>query len=186
MPKRIDFPRHLINYTPATIRKAFAGASTIVNETGNQGSINITSILTRIIQDAGRFCERYASDILYEIKNLQTLCDMYDLEEPIDEIITFGLRENGSDHNAYIMNQLANSRQGSPYASATPYYRRVLAVHCRVYRDPDYSTPCVECELRDITHKFLTIDPADIDDNGQVNPGPYPSSHGMPDNIAED
>lgn len=177
----IPFPKNLIHNTPATIRMAFDSAAPLITCEGNMGSINISDILTRVIQDAGRFCEHYASDILYGLDRIRTLCDnKYDLEETIDEIFSFGLRECGSDHNAYILNQLANSRAGGPYVYAMPYYRRVLAVRVHVYVDPQWSTPRCVCELRDISHKFLHLNKADIDDNGQVNPGPYPDGNPVP------
>lgn len=75
------FPVGLVNRTPATVRQAFWGSPTLKAEFSSApGSMNITSILTHVIQVVGRFSERFASDVLYDIDRIRELVDCkYDL-----------------------------------------------------------------------------------------------------------
>lgn len=180
---KTEFPRNEIYITPATIRYTFDKQNTsICKEHGDLGSINITDILTRIIQDTGRFTENWASDCLYTIAHIRNLCEnTYPLEQEIDEIYCLGIRKNGVDHNAYIMNQLMQSQRGylDTYVFAEPYYRRILAVRVHVFKEDGISSPRVECELKDLTTSFHQINKADLDENGKLIPD-YPNGNPVP------
>ena len=60
--------------------------------------INYSSILTKLIQEAGRWCEYYASDLFIM---------WYDIDEKLDngtmdtEQFVFGFRKNGVDHKEW-------------------------------------------------------------------------------------
>ena len=184
----IDFPIQHINDTPATVRYVFEKAGEpLIRETGDLGSINITSILTKIIHDVGRFSERYASDCLYEIDHIRTLCDnKYPLEQEIDEIFTFGIREDGCDGNHFLMQRLLSSKRPMcDYVYATPQYRRILNVRIRAgmmpyFEGADRLYPRIECELKDLTHKFIQLDKADLNPDGSLILGPYPNGNPVP------
>ena len=186
MPDQIPFPRHLLSRTPATIRVAFdrAGPDHAVVETGDLANINISSILTRIIQTVGRFSERWSSDALCEIDDIRTLCDnIFPVEENVDEIFVVGVRKDGVDGNSFVMSQLEKTTNNVySYCHAEPYYRAVLAVNVKV-KSPETSQthrPHVTCELRDITTHFLTIDPADKDADGHLLTIPYANGNPIP------
>lgn len=187
MPEKIDFPAHLLNQTPATIRWAFDKTEPILlEERGEIGHTNISGILTRIIQDTGRFAERWASDCIYTIDSLRELCcKEYPLEQEIDEILVFAIRQDGVDGNQFLMNQLHNSiRPPYPYVYATPYYRRILGVRVHIFMQsyPGCSGryPRVECQLKDISNGFHTLNQADLDDNGRPKGLPYPEGNPCP------
>ena len=62
-------------------------------------TINYSSILTRLIQEAGRWCEYYASDLFILWK--------YNIDKKLDdgtmdtEQFVFGFREDGVDHKEW-------------------------------------------------------------------------------------
>lgn len=182
----ISFPRHLLNQTHATIRAAFEQKPCDITETGIMGNINITSILTKIIQDTGRFVETYASDVLYGISSIRTLCEKtYALEDEIDEIFVFGLRRMGVDHGNFVMSRLYNDVTSfSSYLYPDRYYRRILAVRVHVFdKDPEgnqISTPQIECGLRNITDALYKLNPADIDQNGNIQYAPFENGNPKP------
>lgn len=174
--------------TPATVRRAFDKTEgTVMTETGSPENVNMSDIFTRIIQDTGRFAERYASDALYAIKAVDGLCkSAWTSREPVDEIFVFGIRASGVDGNAYFMSRLFDTR--SPfveYVHPEQVYRRVLALRVRIGMLPlfDGGTglyPRVICDLKDLTHSFLRIDPADLDGNGKLVLGPYEDGNPEP------
>lgn len=181
--RTIKFPRYALNQTPATIRDAYDAPDNTkpITENARVGEINISGILTRIIQDCGRFVERYASDALYSIDTIRTLCECrYPIEEPIDEIFCFGFRMDGVDHNAYILKNLYDSRRPpyNDFVFATPYYRRILAVRVKVEMEDNY--PRLTCELKNITHKFHSLNKADLTESGNLIMPPYTSCNPTP------
>lgn len=181
--KTIDFPFGEINKTPATVRYAYDKCEKIeLHETGDLAYINISDILTRIIHDCGRFSERFSSDCLCEIEAITTLCKCkYEVVQPIDEIITLGIREDGVDHNNFFMQHVFNSRRPmSDFIDVTPYYRRVLAVRVQVMVENGYAKAI--CDLKNLTHSFLRLNPADVDSDGRlILPAPnYPNGNPVP------
>lgn len=179
MSKRIDFPRYLIGNTYATIRHAFNSAKDIMVENGDMASINITSILTRIIQDTGRFAERWASDVLYTLDHIRLLCDNeYILEEEIDEIFPIAIRRDGVDSENFLMSRLKDTQRGpiDSYVYPQQIYRRILGVRVQVsyeYMGQRWHTPRITCTLRDMTDAFHQINPADIGEDRQLIQPPF-------------
>lgn len=185
-----DIHRELVpkHDTPATVRRAFdKTGDTVMTETGSPENVNMSDIFTRIIQDVGRFAERYASDALYTIRTVDGLCkSAWTSREPVDEIFVFGIRASGVDGNAYFMSRLFDTRSDFvEYVHPEQVYRRVLALRVRIGMLPlfDGGTelhPRVICELKDLTHSFLRIDPADLDGNGRLVFGPYEDGNPEP------
>lgn len=51
--------------TPSIIQRAFDGSKRVLGqESGTLENLNVSDIATRLIQEVGRFCERYASDFI--------------------------------------------------------------------------------------------------------------------------
>lgn len=152
--------------TYATVRAAFNSSKELYYENGRPGSCNISSILTKIVQDVGRFSESYSSDALYGVQHLRDLAEQSYHVEPgrdFDEIFLFGIRQSGVDHNDYVMRTLA--RNGDPlfkYVYPERSYRRILAVRARARYDEACRSDEVDFSLRDITHGFHRLDPADL------------------------
>lgn len=62
-------------------------------------SINLSSEISALIKAAAFYCDRYSSDIAYDIRYLQKL-----LSEPGDyeESMFFGFRDSGVDHAGFV------------------------------------------------------------------------------------
>lgn len=171
--------------TYATIRAAFNCAKEILYEYGDMGSCNITSILTRLIRDTGRFNERFASDMLYALDKIRSIAEKpFALDAPFDEIFSFGIRQDGVDGGDYIMQNLLGSRSMPiPYVHPERYYRRIMAVRCRADIDPDLHRVRVDFSLRDISHSIHGLEEVDLLDGGwklRHIPESYPATEPSP------
>lgn len=72
--------------------------------------INYSDILTKLIQEAGRWCKNHASDLFTDWINIQKQIEDRTLETGS---YLFGFRENGVDHDKYIFSRYKS--QGAPY-----------------------------------------------------------------------
>lgn len=71
-----------------------------IEETAQCGStLNCSSILTKLIQEAGRWCKRYASDLFIDWYYLARDLENNTLD---DRTMLFGFRENGVDGNRFV------------------------------------------------------------------------------------
>lgn len=68
--------------------------------------INYTSIITKLIQEAGKYCSNYASDLVIDLNSLEEKMRDFSLET---DSILFGFRDLGVDSNDAIINRLDNS-----------------------------------------------------------------------------
>ena len=116
-------------------------------------NINISSIIDAVIKNAGRFCERYASDILFDLNTLNDIIKNYDPTSPAEHIICFGIRKNGVDGNSFLESRIENDFRNNPYR-ISEYYRKILAVH--IFFDKENSK--LHCVLKDITDSFALSD----------------------------
>lgn len=100
------------NWTLEDLKSLSVDESTELQSTGHTGrfgvNFNYSNIQSRLIQEAGRWCKRYASDILYNLSEIERELDSPNLEKSIH---FFGFRENGVDHAEFILSQLNG---GSP------------------------------------------------------------------------
>lgn len=92
--------------------------------------INYSSILTRLIQEAGRYCESYASDLFLDWKKIDKQLDDESIES---QSLLFGFRESGVDHAEFIR-CWAND---NPYGFGSRY-RSIWRLDIEVTVDPDY------------------------------------------------
>ena len=70
-------------------------------------NINYSSILTFLIQKAGKICKRYASDLFASWSSLEDEMKQDGLEYNGGKYL-FGFRESGVDHNVYVLSRLNN------------------------------------------------------------------------------
>ncbi len=102
-------------------------------------SINLSSISTKLIQEVGRFCERYASDFLISWKTIENL-----LNTPPKDLLPherfgvqlFAIRQDGVDGNSYFICRAKDDQ----YARKLPdYYRKTYAVTWKIsnHTDPE-------------------------------------------------
>lgn len=74
-------------------------------------SINLSDILTKLIQDTGRFCMRFANDLLVDIDTITKA-----IEDPDNNgVYAIAIRESGVDGNGYVRGQMMNSVWNSDY-----------------------------------------------------------------------
>lgn len=64
--------------------------------------INCSSILTRLIQEAGRWCRRYASDLFIDWRSIDRGLENGTLESGTH---LFGFREDGVDHTEFVLSR---------------------------------------------------------------------------------
>ena len=103
-----------------TIEKDFstqAYKSKVILAHGRDFNINYSSILTRLIQECGRLCESYASDLFITWNSI-----VRKLEEKTMETSAylFGVREMGVDHNDFVL-----SRYNTNGCYAKHEYRKI-------------------------------------------------------------
>lgn len=119
----------------------------------NAKNINMSSIYSRLIQEAGRWTINYASDLLYDIKAIANY-----IKNPTDEVAYFpiGIRRNGVDGYNFIISRLINTRSGLyPYVYPEQIYNALLSV--KVINEPGKLT----VELWDIYHDLNKIHESD-------------------------
>lgn len=65
--------------------------------------INYSSVLSRLIQEAGRFCEYFASDLFIDWGGV--LRWMEEARENSEAVFLFGFRQNGVDGNSFVFSR---------------------------------------------------------------------------------
>lgn len=105
-------------------------------------SINISSILTKLIQDTGRFCDTHADDILFDLEDIVKIAK-HGVENMIPHVTVkaVGIRASGVDGAEYIFNNMNNNWHDD-------YYRRIYVIKITHLVEHDEDT--VTVELRDI------------------------------------
>ena len=86
-----------------TIEKDFstkAYFSNVIESKGRNFDINFSSILSKLIQECGRLCERYASDLFVTWNSINKLLEDKNMET---STYLFGIREDGVDHNDFVL-----------------------------------------------------------------------------------
>lgn len=135
----------------------------IMTETGKSGNINLSQIITFLIQNTGRFTERFASDLLFNLKHLERLTEPHPVEKTETSVILYGLRTNGVDHTAYILNRLQDSCHAyTIYTRQENHYRKLYATEITTH--PDQSCTVA---LYDLTNASIPANrlPKHIDDD---------------------
>lgn len=84
---------------------------------GKQWDINYSSILTRLIQSAGRFCKNYASDLFIDWNNIKDRLTRENLYTDGVYEYLFGMRQQGVDHMSYILSNANNGKYLNDYYS---------------------------------------------------------------------
>jgi len=127
--------------------------------------LGMDGIQTILIQQAGRWCEYHAADLLLNLSNIQPLDTLECAEVPepgqtIEWVQAFGFRRDGVDGNSYVMSRLKESRRGTPYVRPEYDYRKLLAVY--VTDEPENDN-CIRrrAMLIDVMHELNQLDPAD-------------------------
>lgn len=94
---------------PFTELKKSYYAQTITAD-GQTGNINMSGIYTKLIQEAGRICEAYASDILIDINSVEKWLagrSQSEYAPTVGRSYCFGFRKMGVDHWDFAKNRSA-------------------------------------------------------------------------------
>lgn len=116
--------------------------------------VNMSAIHTKLIQDVGRFTEYHASDLLYTIPHIEEAVHNF---ESMDDIIYFGIRAWGVDHEEYI--EANYKKEGANYLAERERYRKIYAV--RVTKEKKDGLIDVYVRLYDISRTFCEGDVRD-------------------------
>ena len=98
-------------------------------------TINMSSIYTKLIQEAGRFCDAYASDLLYDINTIEAYIEK---QKSTTRYIAF--RRHGVDGNGLIEVKI-------PYEIAE--YRAIYQVDIE-FSDDDYYDKTIIVRLNEV------------------------------------
>lgn len=120
-----------------TIRKVEMTATGYWNNRLNRFDINLSSILTKLIQEAGRWCEYYASDLFIDWERLQNNLKNKNLKS---YTMVFGFRQSGVDNLSEIQIKTDNPTM---YGCDGGYYRSVWALDITIYNNGND----IKCEL---------------------------------------
>ena len=121
----------------------------------NGFDINCSSILTRLIQEAGRYCEQYASDLFFDWTQIDRLLSDGCMQT---QSFLFGFRESGVDHIAFILSKGTDPCYEYQYRSvwkldvvrekdSDPYCQSRNKLTMRLYR--------VGCPSSHLVRKFI-------------------------------
>ena len=86
-------------------------ASGYLSSYSGKYEINTSGILTRLIQEAGRYCESYASDLFIDWKAIE---DRIYSNDAMFLSFLFGFRQNGVDHNTFILSRFNDGMYSHP------------------------------------------------------------------------
>ena len=87
--------------------------------------VNYSTILTKLIQEAGRWCESYASDLFFDWIHVENILSN---REAKNEKLVFGFRKYGVDHLEYSLHQLNSG-------CSSDYYRSIWMLEILVDND---------------------------------------------------
>ena len=126
----------------------------------------LTGINTQLIQETGRWVERYASDLLISIRSMtdeieKAYADILAGSEPaLPRIFVFGLRANGVDHLEFVTAEMKNNLHNA--SNFENYYRKIFAVKAEIYEEEGH-TRRIDMTLaeikRELAHKLWQIGP---------------------------
>lgn len=145
---------------PETLRLAYNRTNEIAADaSGAAKDINLSTIASILIQECGRWTDRYASDFLITWDSVrQVIHESTPDKDPAEALFVFAVRQDGVDHTAFFMSRIKrNIEPFRPAYADTSMYRRVYALY--IYTNHGR----VECQLKNLTYAFTTIDKSDLD-----------------------
>ena len=150
---------------PQILVRHFERCSRVLcTESGTLDNLNMSGISTRLIQDVGRFCERYASDFIISWDAVREQLEPRHITEPYHAVELFAIRRSGVDHNSFFMSRLRNDSQGG-FFCCEHVYRKVLALGIELLpaEYPD-RFPRAACILKDLTDESWHIEAGDLEE----------------------
>lgn len=125
--------------------------------------LNISEIQSELIYLTGRFCERYASDLICTLKELEPFCMPTQIKENNRWIIGVGIRDHGVDHNSFIICRLHQDNPAyQQFISVPRTYRKLLAIDIRD-TIVDTHSAIRSFTLYDLTNDVTQLEETDLD-----------------------
>lgn len=100
-----EFKMNTYAYKPIVETGRFSSSS-------GRYEINYSGILTRLIQEAGRFCEAYASDLFIDWQTVEAFIN--DIGDGETGYFLFGFRQYGVDHTEFVISRYTNNCYRDP------------------------------------------------------------------------
>lgn len=134
----------------------------------NQQTLNATSIQSKLIEYVGRYTDRFGSDLLFAICDLEAFLGKDDTEDAPHGrwVIGIGIHEDGCDFNYSIMLNARADYDHWSYFINLSKYRKILAINVEDELVKDSDGECYrnrDIRLYDITHELYRIDEEDVD-----------------------
>lgn len=149
-----------MKYYDKVISDAFEKSETVLATAyGSQCSdINTSDIVTKLIQLTGRYCEKWASDLLINIERMNScIKEMDNANETEPAYIAFGIRQLGVDGNSFTAARIHENGMLASYKTISDFYRQILCVKIsRKKNEFDFFETAVE--LRDIKNTIAYND----------------------------
>ena len=101
--------------------------SQVIEAQGRDFDINYSSILTKLIQECGRLCESFASDLFITWNGIERRFKEKTMKT---SVYLFGIREMGVDHDKFIL-----SRYNNYGCHAKHEYRKIYRLNIIVEGD---------------------------------------------------
>lgn len=142
----------MIDSKSLNFAEIFEKSDNILRETlaysNNDGTfdVNLSSILTILIQTAGRYCESYASDLFIDWEEVKKFIDF----PPIagnQKLFIFGFRKSGVDHAEYVRNSSTSGLK----------YRKIFALKINCLHKGGCQYDELIITLKDITNDCIGI-----------------------------
>ena len=126
--------------------------------------INASEIQTALIQITGRFCERFGSDLLCTLSDLDPFLRLQDPpDEPQRWVIGIGIRASGVDGDTFIRNRLLATRHDTglvSYVFPEQIYRKLLCLDIQDVLTETAARRIIQ--LKDVTHTVTRMAEEDI------------------------
>ena len=110
----------VVNYSLRDKRKVLA---TDLQHNGDYTTLS--DIYSKLIELTGRYCERFASDLLYDLQEVASFAEPCKIDKPNRWVLGFGFRKCGVDSNSFLEHRLKDSYE----------YRRVVALNIEDRKD---------------------------------------------------
>lgn len=128
-------------FAPYAIRVDMNAAQ--INNFGHTKYANLSSEYSELITCAGRYCVRFASDVIISINSLEEWLKESNPHE--EKVFVFGFREFGVDHEAFVEASLPNANKDIRRLTLQARYRALYLWYIR--RGEDDSFESVFCPV---------------------------------------
>lgn len=95
---------------------------------------NFSDEYTRLIKLSAKLCDRFASDILIDIKSIEDWLNDENMDSESEErVFFFGFRKDGVDHEAFIESKVKNTASELARLKCKAEYRSLYAWYfCKI------------------------------------------------------